>query len=171
LQGGFEGGAHGRAYVPVDAVHSLHLVAHPFGLQDLGNAVLIHPRLQAEGLVSTEFGRGTFVRSRPPLRRVSAAQRHAEHRSSGKPIFDTEAIAQGQVSSRQMLEIGRVAAPADAAKWLEIKPGESVVIRKRLQLLDGEPAVISTSYYPLWVAADTRLESPDALPEGPDVLI
>jgi GntR family transcriptional regulator len=70
-----------------------------------------------------------------------------------------------------MLEIGRVAAPADAAKWLEIKPGESIVIRKRLQLLDGEPAVISTSYYPLWVAADTRLESPDALPEGPDVLI
>ena len=68
--------------------------------------------LQAEGLVSTEFGRGTFVRSRPPLRRVSAAQRHAEHRSSGKPIFDTEAIAQGQVPSRQMLEIGRVAAPA-----------------------------------------------------------
>src|SRR5260370_4529929 len=26
-------------------------------------------------------------------------------------------------------------------------------------------------YYPLWVAADTRLESPDALLEGPDVLI
>ena len=127
--------------------------------------------LQAEGLVSTEFGRGTFVRSRPPLRRVSAAQRHAEHRSSGKPIFDTEAIAQGQVPSRQMLELGRVAAPADAAKWLDIKPGESVVVRKRLQLLDGQPAVISTSYYPLWVAADTRLESPDALPEGPDVLI
>src|ERR1039458_10775758 len=63
--------------------------------------------LQAEGLVRTEFGRGTFVRSRPPLRRVSAAQRHAEHRSSGKPIFDTEAIAQGQVPSREMLTIGR----------------------------------------------------------------
>jgi GntR family transcriptional regulator len=127
--------------------------------------------LQSEGLVTTTFGRGTFVRSRPPLRRVSAAQRHAEHRSSGKPIFDTIAIAQGQAPSRQMLHIGRMAASAEAAKWLQVAPSEEVVIRKRLQLLDGEPAVISTSYYPLWIAADTRLESPKALPEGPDVLI
>lgn len=127
--------------------------------------------LQAEGLVTTEFGRGTFVPRRPPIRRVSAAQRHAEHRSSGQPIFDTEAIAQGQVPSRQMLEIGRTPAPPDAAIWLQSSPGEEVVVRKRLQLLDGRPAVISTSYYPLWVAADTRLESPEALPEGPDVLI
>ena len=33
------------------------------------------------------------------------------------------------------------------------------------------PAVISTSYYPMWVAEGTRLESADALPEGPDNLI
>ncbi len=127
--------------------------------------------LQAEGLVTTEFGRGTFVRSRPPLRRVSAAQRHAEHRSSGKPIFDTEAIEQGKVPSRQMLLIGRTQVPPDAAKWLQATTGDEAVIRKRLQLLDGKPAVISTSYYPLWLAANTRLESPEALPEGPDELI
>ena len=45
------------------------------------------------------------------------------------------------------------------------------MIRKRLQLLDEVPAVISTSYYPLWVADGTRLESPEALAEGPDNLI
>jgi GntR family transcriptional regulator len=127
--------------------------------------------LLAEGLVTTEFGKGTFVRRRPQLRRVSAAQRHAEHRSSGMPIFDTEAIGQGQIPSRKMLTIGRAETPPDAAAWLKTQPGEQVVIRKRLQLLDGEPAVISTSYYPLWLAAGTRLESPAALPEGPDVLI
>jgi GntR family transcriptional regulator len=49
--------------------------------------------------------------------------------------------------------------------------GDEVVIRKRLQLLDEVPAVISASYYPLWVAEGTRLESPGALPEGPDNLI
>lgn len=54
---------------------------------------------------------------------------------------------------------------------LGIEPGQEVVIRKRLQLLDGVPAVISTSYYPMWVAEGTRLESADALPEGPDNLI
>jgi GntR family transcriptional regulator len=70
-----------------------------------------------------------------------------------------------------MLETGRGALPAEAAGWLESAPGAEVVIRKRLQLLDGAPAVISTSYYPLWLAAGTRLESPEALPEGPDELI
>ena len=64
--------------------------------------------LQAEGLVTTELGRGTFVRNRPPLRRVSAAKRHGEHRSSGRPIFDTEALAQGQArpwESRRSAEL------------------------------------------------------------------
>ncbi|CAM4474352.1 UbiC transcription regulator-associated domain-containing protein [Nocardia ninae] len=127
--------------------------------------------LRAEGLLDTQFGRGTFVRKRPSVRRVSAARRHAEHRSSGKPIFDTMAIDQGQIPTRRMLQIGRDEIPVDAAFWLQAAPGDEVVIRKRLQLLDGEPAVISTSYYPLWVAAGSRLESPDALPEGPDELI
>lgn len=127
--------------------------------------------LQSEGLVTTEFGRGTFVRDRPPLRRISAARRHALHRDTGKPSFDVQAINQGQIPSRQMLEVGRRPATADAAKWLQLDPGEEVVIRRRLQLLDGQPAVLSTSFYPLWLADSTRLESPDALPEGPDELI
>jgi GntR family transcriptional regulator len=70
-----------------------------------------------------------------------------------------------------MLRVGRVYAPSEIAKWLHVSDGEEVVIRKRLQLLDGEPAVISTSYYPLWVADGTRLESSEPLPEGPDALI
>jgi len=32
-------------------------------------------------------------------------------------------------------------------------------------------AVISASYYPLWVADGSRLEAPGALPEGSDNLI
>ena len=133
-----------------------------------GKAVAL---LLAEGLVRTEFGRGTFVRTRPSLRRISAAQRHAAHRSSGKPVFDVQAIEQGQVPSRRMLFVGRLGTPHHAAQWLKIAPGEQSAVRKRLQLLDGEPAVLSTSYYPLWLAGGTRLEEPAALPEGPDEFI
>jgi GntR family transcriptional regulator len=127
--------------------------------------------LLAEGLVDTEFGRGTYVRGRPPLRRVSAARRHAAHRDTGKPVFDVQAITQGQVPSREILFVGRQATSTQAASWLAVPVGSEVVVRRRLQLLDGIPAVLSTSYYPLWIAASTRLESPDALPEGPDELI
>src|SRR5215470_20025897 len=100
-----------------------------------------------------------------------STHRHASHRASGKPEFDTEAIAQGQVPSRRMLMVGRGPVPKDVAAWLGTEAGQEAVIRKRLQLLDDMPAVISTSYYPLWVADGTRLESADALPEGPDNLI
>jgi hypothetical protein len=47
LQGGLQIGSHGGAHVAVDAVHAGHLVAHPLGLQDLGDAVLVHPGLEA----------------------------------------------------------------------------------------------------------------------------
>lgn len=127
--------------------------------------------LASEGLVVTRKGFGSYVRDRRPLRRVSSSHRHASHRSSGKPEFDTEAIAQGQVPSRRMLHVGRAPVPADVAAWLQCSPGDEAVVRQRLQLLDGVPAVLSASYYPLWLAAGTRLESQDALPEGPDNLI
>ena len=127
--------------------------------------------LAGEGLVVTRKGFGSYVRDRPPLRRVSSTSRHAAHRTSGKPIFDTEAIAQGQVPSHRILRTGRGSVPADVADWLGCPEGEEVVIRQRLHLLDDVPVVISTSYYPLWVAEGTRLESPDALPEGSDNLI
>src|SRR5215469_12541347 len=127
--------------------------------------------LAAEGLVVTRKGFGSYVRDRPPLRRVSSTHRHASHRDSGKPEFDTEALAQGQAPSRRMLMIGRGPVPADIADWLGVAAGDEVVIRMRLQLLDEVPAVISASYYPLWVAEGSRLESPEALPEGPDNLI
>jgi len=127
--------------------------------------------LASEGLVLTRKGFGSYVRDRQPLRRVSSTHRHAAHRESGKPEFDTEAIAQGQAPSRRMLRVEHGPVPGDVATWLQVPPGEEAVIRERIQLLDGVPAVISTSYYPLWLAAGTRLESPDALPEGPDNLI
>ncbi len=127
--------------------------------------------LAAEGLVLTRKGYGSYVRDRQPLRRISSTHRHASHRASGKPVVDTEAIAQGQVPSRRMLMIGRGPVPPDIAVWLGCSAGDEAVIRQRLQLLDGIPAVISTSYYPLWLAGGTRMESPEALPEGPDNLI
>jgi GntR family transcriptional regulator len=107
----------------------------------------------------------------PPLRRMTSTLRHASHRESGKPEFETEAIAQGQVPSRRLLRVGRGPAQRDIASWLGVADGELVMIRKRLQLLNGVPAVISTSYFPLWVASGTRLESTEPLPEGPANLI
>jgi GntR family transcriptional regulator len=125
-------------------------------------------QLVNEGLVVTRKGYGSFVREHPPIRRVSSNRRHAAHRASGKPIFDTEVGTQGKVPSRRMLKVGLTEAPPDIAQWLQIEPGEPVVIRSRLQSVNDQPAALSSSYYPLWLAKGTRLEQPGALPEGPD---
>lgn len=127
--------------------------------------------LASEGLVQTYEGAGWHVMDKPPLRRVSSTNRHAWRRGSGKPEYDTEAIAQGQVPSRRVLTIGRAPVPADIAGWLGVETGAEVVVRQRLQFLDGVPAVISASYFPLWVAGGTRLESADLLSEGPGNVI
>jgi GntR family transcriptional regulator len=125
-------------------------------------------QLANEGLVVTRKGYGSFVRERPPIRRVSSNRRHTAHRTSGKPIFDTEAVEQGQVPSRRMLKVGMVEAPPEIAQWLQVDPEDPVIIRSRLQSIDDQPAVLSSSYFPLWLAKGTRLEQPAALPEGPD---
>jgi len=127
--------------------------------------------LVLEGIIVKRKGYGSFVREQPPVRRISSDARHSVHRDSGKPVFDAEADLQGRVPSRRILNVGRVAVPADIAEWLHCAEGELAVIRKRLQLLDDRPAILSTSYYPLWLAADTALESPDALKRGPDATI
>ena len=79
-------------------------------------------QLAGEGLVLTRKGFGSYVRDRPPLRRVSSTHRHAAHRASGKPEFDTEAIAQGQTPSRRMLRTGRGPVPADVATGCSARP-------------------------------------------------
>jgi GntR family transcriptional regulator len=127
--------------------------------------------LVLEGLVVKRKGYGTFVREQPPVRRISSKSRHDIHRATGKPVFDIEATMQGRVPSRRILGVGREPVPGDIAQMLELDAGEPVVVRRRLQSLDGTPAVLSTSYYPLWLAADSILESPEALTRGPDAEI
>jgi GntR family transcriptional regulator len=127
--------------------------------------------LETEGLVVTRKGYGSYVRERPPIRRVASNRRHAAHRASGKPIFDTEIEAQDQTPSRRMLEVGTTEAPADIAAWLRVKADEPVVVRRRLQLVNDQPVVLSASYFPLWLAQGTRLELPEPLSEGPDTAI
>ncbi len=125
-------------------------------------------QLVNEGLVVTRKGYGSYVREQPPIRRISSDRRHAIHRASGKPIFDTEVIERGHLPSRRMLQVGEAKAPSDIAQWLQVEPGGSVIVRCRLQLIDDQPTCLSASYFPLWLAKGTRLEQPNALPEGPD---
>src|SRR3954468_8446140 len=54
--------------------------------------------LRGEGLVVPEHGRGVFVRSRPPVRRLAAARFPPRHRDAGKAAFIAEAEGLGRPS-------------------------------------------------------------------------
>jgi GntR family transcriptional regulator len=123
--------------------------------------------LIGQGLVVSRKGYGSFVRDQRPIRRISAGHK----KGVNAPVFDTAIRALGHEPSRRMLQVGRTALPAELAELLELPQGSEVVIRKRLQLIDDEPAVIATSYYPLWLAKGTALEDDGPIPTGPDALI
>jgi len=128
--------------------------------------------LAGEGLIETRKGYGSFVRERRRVRRIVRGHDHSGHVKSGKPIFDTLVEASGQRPGRRMLSVGRVPLPVDVREHLDLPTDvNEIAIRKRLQLIDDEPMVISTSYYPLWYSAGTRLEQQEAIPQGPDALI
>src|SRR5919206_4155251 len=52
--------------------------------------------LRGEGLVVPEHGRGVFVRSRPPVRRLASDRFARRHRDAGKAAFDVDVERLGQ---------------------------------------------------------------------------
>lgn len=128
--------------------------------------------LASEGLIVTRKGFGSYVREHRPIQRVVRNHDHDAHASSGKPVFDAWVEANGQRPSRQMLFAGHGPLPDDVRKHLDLADDvEQIAIRRRLQLIDDEPMIISQSFYPLWYAAGTALEQVGPISQGPDALI
>lgn len=122
--------------------------------------------LRSEGLVRTEHGRGTFVRDRPPVRRLAHDRFARRHRKRGKAAYLAELDAEGRVPEVEVLEVRRMRAPDDVAVWLQLAVAADVLIRRRRYLADGEPMELATSYVPWTLAEGTQMTEPDTGPGG-----
>src|SRR5215217_1062456 len=122
--------------------------------------------LRGEGLVRTEHGRGSFVRDRPPVRRLAHDRFARRHRERGRAAYLAELEAEGRVAQVEVLEVARVKAPDDVAVWLQLAMGTDVVIRRRRYLADGEPMELATSYLPWKLAEGTPIVEPNTGPGG-----
>ncbi|MCK2245266.1 MULTISPECIES: GntR family transcriptional regulator [unclassified Crossiella] len=78
----------------------------------------------------------------------------------------TEAAEHGGVGTQQLLGVEEVAANDAVASALGLAPGEPVIVRRRLMLVDGHPVELVDSYYPADLARDTRLADPRKIPGG-----
>ncbi len=120
--------------------------------------------LVAEGLVVAEHGRGWFVRSRPPVRRLGS-DRFAR-RGDGKSAFEADMEASNREFTVEVLEVATGAPPEEIAARLGVPAGVRVVLRRRRYLSEGRPIEYATSYIPVEVAEGTAITAANPGPGG-----
>ncbi|WP_035845565.1 GntR family transcriptional regulator [Kitasatospora azatica] len=140
-----------------------------------------------EGRLVRLQGKGTYLREHPVL----------DHRAYGPPldqlplpaqpqtgrlpaqrdglaapseVYAAEAGAAGRALTTEF-EMLIVRARVDVAERLGLRPGEAVVVRRQLRLMDREPYSIEESHYRAGVAAGTALMEPDPVPGGDEAVL
>lgn len=69
-------------------------------------------------------------------------------------------------STQRLLGVDEVVGPSKVAALLGLTSSESMVVRRRLILLDDEPIELASSHYPARIAAGTALASPKKIRGG-----
>ena len=127
--------------------------------------------LKAEGLLTTEQGRGAFVRPKPHVRLLVTGARFRKHRALGLPGFNAQALEQGQRPEQQIRSVATIEAPPEIAMRLNLDDSPRVVVRRRTFLLEGQPAALCDSYYPTDWASGTPIDQPELIRGGVYALI
>ncbi|MFI6503715.1 GntR family transcriptional regulator [Nonomuraea typhae] len=122
--------------------------------------------LQSEGLTVAEHGRGVFVRSRPPVRRLGSDRFARRHRDHGKAAFIAETEGIGGKPSVDSIQVDETQAPADIGDRLSLGSDARVIRRSRRYLINGHPVETAVSYIPAEIARGTQISTPDSGPGG-----
>jgi GntR family transcriptional regulator len=119
--------------------------------------------LRQAGLVVTFQGKGTFVREYALLCWWPGTFEHLGKRrdtaEAGADAWAADVIHQGR-EPRQEVDVSIVEAPPEVADRLKVEPGDMVVVRRRLRLVDDVPFQTADSYYPRDVAEGTQIMMP-----------
>ena len=122
--------------------------------------------LQDEGLITAEHGRGVYVRSRPPVRRLASDRFAQRHRKEGKAAFLAEAGQEARQPDVDMITVSTSKPPDDVGDRLGLGISDEVVVRSRRYLLDGRPVETAVSYIPVDLATGTPIADLNPGPGG-----
>ena len=92
--------------------------------------------LAAENLVVRRQGKGTFVAT------------HHEARAQFRFLRLMPDAGEPHQAENRILEVRRLRAPAEIARLLELKSGDSVIFLKRVQSFDGAPTIVEELWLP-----------------------
>jgi GntR family transcriptional regulator len=120
-------------------------------------------QLRNEGLITTRYGSGAYVRETHPRRTVgqnryarsrwavTTVEAHTDEHHDGQPV-------QQQGSQTQTIRL--IAADERTAAALDIEPGTQVYERDRTMTRDGQPTHTMTSYYRVEDVEGTAIVDP-----------
>ncbi|MFI4940772.1 MAG: GntR family transcriptional regulator [Burkholderiales bacterium] len=92
--------------------------------------------LAAENLVVRRQGKGTFVAT------------HHEERAHFRFLRLMPDVGEAHNPDNKVIDVKRLRAPADIARLLDIKSGDSVIYIKRVQAFDGAPTILEELWLP-----------------------
>lgn len=122
--------------------------------------------LQDQGLTTAEHGRGVYVRSRPPVRRLASDRFAQRHRKKGKAAFLAESEQAAATPLVDMIEVTEGQPPAEVADRLGLSEDGRTVVRSRRYSLDSRPVETAVSYIPVDLAIGTPIADPNPGPGG-----
>ncbi|QRP47348.1 GntR family transcriptional regulator [Amycolatopsis sp. FDAARGOS 1241] len=122
--------------------------------------------LRSEGLVTSEHGRGVFVR--PPAIvqvRMAATRLSRAARQTDRGAFRADAAARGFTPSATV-EVRFEAADSRVANRLAIAEAAEVTVRDRVMRADDQAVQLAVSRLPRALTQGTAIEQPDTGPGG-----
>ena len=122
--------------------------------------------LKAEGVVTVAQGRGVFVRSRVPVRRLAHDRFARSHRDRGDSAFVVDLRAQGLNPEVEVLFVGPEKASPEVARSLGQRSGSRVLTRRRRYLANDHPIELATSYLPWKLAQGSPISQMNPGPGG-----
>lgn len=127
--------------------------------------------LKADGLITSEQGRGIFVRPRPSVRMLTTGANFRDHLRTGVSNFNAEAAAQDLSAEQRIVAVERVPAPPEVASRLGLADDTQVIARRRVFFVDDRPMQLVDGYYPMEPFRDTAVEDPRRIRGGVSRLI
>ncbi len=151
-----------RTYKPGDQLPSEPELMEMYGVSR--NTVRLALSLLAnEGRIVSQPGRGTFVRTRSVLTFTLGVDGPGSERD---PAYRSEIEAQQRTPGWSPLTMRVLPATSGIAERLRIETEDLVVLREVTRYVDGEPALIQRSYYPLDIALNTALTRQQDIEQG-----
>jgi GntR family transcriptional regulator len=149
-------------YAPGSLLPSQPELARKYGLNQtsINRAIRV---LEADGLIRTEHGRGSFVQDIPTAKRT----RRIPSRGNGSgSSFAEEMRKLGLEPSTKLVQAEVIKPPESVARRLDLGEDGQTLIRKRHMFADERPVQVAASYIPLSVAGGVELAFPDTGPTG-----